>query len=105
VSHTPSLFDDPTPPAGGTHAESLARVRGAIGAAVLAFVRERLATQPVFTISELHAYVTAARGVAPASPDRILRDGRQRGEYGYVLVSRRQSRYRVTWVKPEQGAA
>ena len=101
MSTQPSLFDDSDSEPGGTHAESLSRVRSKIGAVVLEFLRERVATgRPEFAISDLHAYVTAAHGVAPASPDRILRDGRQRGLYEYEVVNRRRSLYRVTRVNP-----
>lgn len=87
-----SLFD--------TQAENIARVRSKIGAAVLAFIRSRFVEgKPEFVISELHEYVTAAHGGAPASPDRILRDGRQRGWFDYEVVNRAKSQYRITKVE------
>lgn len=79
---------------------NLNRVRSKIGLAVIAFVKQRLADhQPEFVISELHEYVTRAHGGAPASPDRILRDGRQKGWFDYEVVSRSQSKYRILSVK------
>ena len=89
------------------NAPHLRRVRDRIGGTVLAFLRERLANgAPEFTAAELRAYVSAAHGAAPASPDRVLRALRQSGECCYEVVNRRQSRYRVVSVVVEtQGEA
>lgn len=82
-----------------THAVNLDRVRQSIGETVLAFIRAvSLTFSQEFTASELRAYVGRVHGSAPASPDRILRDLRQRGLIGYECVSRKESRYRVTSV-------
>ena len=95
------LFDrplpsQPRPPDEETHAANLNRVRSRIGAAVTAFIRERIASGRLeFRIAELHDYVTEQCGGAPASPDRILRDGRQRGWFDYTVLSRRKSLYKI----------
>jgi cytochrome c551/c552 len=77
--------------------QHLARVSHTIAPAILAFLRERLAAggRPDFVMADLHAYVNARHPGAPGSPDRVLRDLRQRGECDYEVVSRRASRYRV----------
>lgn len=87
----------------------LDRVRGRIGELVLAFVRERFASgRREFVIAELHAFVTAAKPGAPGSPERLLRDGRQRGLFDYEVVNRKQSHYRITKVanqpQPQENA-
>lgn len=86
--------------------EHLARVGHKIGPTVLAFLRLRLAEgKPEFVIADLHQHVTRVHGVAPASPDRVLRDLRKRGLCDYVVVNRRQSRYRVVSVQVNEEAA
>jgi hypothetical protein len=56
---------------------------------------DRLANGAEFHAQDLRDHVTAlVPNTAPSSPDRILRDMRQRGEVQYVVVSRRDSRYR-----------
>lgn len=82
-------------------AAHLSRVRSRIGLTVLAFLRGRLSTPGLaeFTAAELRGYVSEVCGTAPGSPDRILRALRQDAECDYVLVNRRQSRYRVTAVR------
>jgi hypothetical protein len=78
------------------HAANLRRVADAIGASVVAFVEARLRLGvPEFTMTDLHQYVAAHHTTAPDSAGRILRDLKQRGRVNYVLVSRRQSRYRA----------
>lgn len=72
------------------------RVGGAIGDAVLAFARQRLAAGGQFRMEELRAHLGDAH--APDSAGRILRLLRQQGVLGYELVSRRDSLYRVTRV-------
>jgi hypothetical protein len=48
-------------------------------------------------MSDLLAYTTnAVHGVAPASPDRILRDLRAKGVIKVECISRSQSLYRVS---------
>jgi hypothetical protein len=82
--------------------ENLKSVRARIGAAVRNFVEGRLisgrmiATRAEFTAGDLRAYISYQVGqVAPGSPDRILRDLRQRGVINYELVSRAKSLYRA----------
>jgi hypothetical protein len=69
----------------------LARVRSVIGQAVLDFAREH---HREFFADELRAYVLRRANVAPASPDRILRDLRKRRLLNYEVTNRRASRYR-----------
>jgi hypothetical protein len=108
----PTLFDEPgdahePEPSSRGNAPHLARVRAKIGDTVLAFLRARLAEgKPEFVMAELHAHVVTVYGVAPASPDRILRDLRAKGLCDYEVVNRRRSRYRVASVAAEtQGDA
>jgi len=84
----PSLFD-----ARQEQAENLERVTHRIGQLVVEFCRSRVGKQ--FYADELRAYVLAGMRGAPGSPDRILRDLRQRGVIDYVVVSRAKSLYRV----------
>jgi hypothetical protein len=80
----------------------LSRVKSRIGAAILAFLRTRLADgRAEFVMAELHAYVRSIYGIAPASPDRILRALRGEGRCEYVVVNRRASQYRVISVRDE----
>jgi hypothetical protein len=65
-----------------------------IGNLVMAFYKERLATNPEFHAQDLVTYVLGAVTVAPNSPTRILQDMRKRGVLNYELLSRRQSFYR-----------
>jgi len=88
VPTQPGLFD--------AQAENIQRVRGRIGPAVYAFCCEHLGGE--FHGSELKEYVEERAMVAPASPDRILRDLRQGGFIDYVIVSRSKSLYRITAV-------
>ena len=87
----------------GTQSGHLGRVRSKIGAAIMAFCRER----STFHADDLHAHVNATCGAtAPASADRVLRDLRQDGQLDYVVEDRRRSAYRITFVKSaeHQGA-
>lgn len=80
-------------------AENIERVRGRIAATVREFCKLRLANgKPEFWITDLHAFVQRAHPGAPASPDRILRDLRQRGVIAYEVLSRAESLYRLTAV-------
>ena len=72
--------------------QQLARVSGRIAPYVAAFVNARIGQ--TFFISELTEYVRQQAGCAPASPDRILRDLRQRKLVAYEIVSRSRSEYR-----------
>ena len=75
------------------------RVGKAITWAIVAFFKRRLATgQAEFKADDLRRYVREQVGdaIAPASPDRIMRHLRHGGTINYELVSRSESRYRVT---------
>lgn len=75
------------------------RVTSAIGRAVLAFCRVRLAHgEPQFHADDLRSFVLRAHPTAPASADRILRALRRAGQVSYQVVNRRQSLYRVVSV-------
>jgi hypothetical protein len=72
----------------------LIRVRSKVTLAIESFFA-RMSEGDEFHAQDLRDYVTAlVPGIAPASPDRILRDMRQRGEVDYVVVSRKDSLYR-----------
>lgn len=82
-----TLFDAP---------EERDRVRVRIAAAILDFARHRTRE---FFMDDLRRYILLTVGiVAPASPDRILRDLRQRGLLSYIVVDRKRSLYRITGV-------
>jgi len=85
----------PSAPArGSTQSQELERVSSRIGAAILEFCRGR--SGETFHADELRQHVWRCVGsTAPGSADRILRDLRQRGLVRYVVVSRRDSLYRV----------
>jgi hypothetical protein len=72
--------------------ENLDRVRRKIAGSVLAF-RDKWGCERPFHCDDLRDFVTADIHVAPASPDRILRDLRQRGRLDYVVINRRESLY------------
>ena len=75
--------------------ENIERVTDAIARHVTTFLNARLNQE--FHVEDLRKYVYAnVNGyVAPASPDRILRDLRQRKHVNYEVVSRSKSLYRV----------
>ena len=76
----------------------LSRVRGKIGPAIVAFLKGRIKTgRRTFFINDLQGFVATATlgNVAPASPDRILRNLRQRGLVDYELLDRSSAKYRV----------
>jgi hypothetical protein len=82
-----------------SHAANLERVSERIAAANQVFCEGRRGS--TFHADELRAHVRAACGpVAPGSPDRVLRDLRQRGLIAYELVSRRDSLYRLLPDRP-----
>lgn len=64
--------------------------------AIAKHIEKFLGTHKEFHVEELRKYVfdNVNGYVAPASPDRILRDLRQKGHVNYVVVSRSQSLYR-----------
>lgn len=90
---------------------NLDRVKSNIGVHVQAFVQLRWdANQKRFAMRELHDYIFQQTQIAPASPDRVLRQLRLDGEFDYRVVNRKESLYEITavgtstratnWVKP-----
>lgn len=81
----PSLFDAP---------EERERVKERIAPAILDFARAR---KREFFMDDLRRHITLTVGiVAPASPDRILRQLRQQKKLDYIVVDRRRSLYKIT---------
>lgn len=77
--------------------EELSRVADRIGEAILAFAARQGSRD--FHADDLRRFVAESMGdanIAPGSPDRILRDLRQRGELDYVILNRSASLYRFT---------
>jgi hypothetical protein len=80
--------------------EHLERVSSRTEWAIIRFCQEH----KEFHADELRAAVTRATGsAAPASSDRILRLLRTKGIVSYVVVSRRESLYRVIGVRIPHG--
>lgn len=74
--------------------EQLTRVRSKTKPAILAFARHRIDTGKLaFNIRDLHDWVVKETTVAPASPDRVLRDLRQRGHFDYEVTNRAKAEY------------
>ena len=75
--------------------ENITRVNQAISRYVTAFLNAHLNQE--FHVDELRQYVSAHVDgyVAPASPDRILRDLRQKNQVNYTVVSRSKSLYKA----------
>lgn len=74
--------------------ENLERVKDRIGNATIEFFEDEKRTE--FFADELRRFVIAHVGkIAPGSPDRVMRDLRQRGVIDYEVVSRRHSLYRI----------
>jgi hypothetical protein len=79
----------------------LSRVQANIGELVERFVLDRWqAGQPRFHIQDLHDYIATRTQIAPASPDRILRQLRLEGKFDYKVVSRSDSCYEITAINP-----
>ncbi len=75
---------------------NLNRVKNNIGVHVKAFVKLRWDTdQKRFAMRELHDYIFQQTQIAPASPDRILRQLRLDGEFDYQVVNRKESLYEI----------
>jgi len=88
----------------GGQQENLDRVSERIGPAVLAFCASVGLRE--FFADDLRRYVRRMAGeVAPGSPDRVLRDLRQRGLIDYAVVSRSESLYRMLRAGPKPKAA
>lgn len=78
--------------------ENKTRVRDRIGKLIREFYYMRRNVGGEFRAEELRTYVLSRdRTIAPASPDRILRDLRQSGELDYEVLNRRASLYRFTY--------
>lgn len=78
------------------HAENLQRVRVKLSHAILMFVtKRRMDGRLDFHADDLREYVNRHAPGALGSPDRVLRDLRQRGLVNYELLSRRGSLYRI----------
>ena len=73
-----------------------ARVRSRIGSLIMEFCRQN----DTFHMEDLRRYVERRVGgkIAPASPDRILRQLRQECRLHYRVLSRRESFYNVVWI-------
>jgi hypothetical protein len=80
------LRDEPQP----VH---LRRVKGKTAHWIETFF-SRLPVGATFHAQELRDFVATRTSVAPASPDRILRDMRRCGQIDYEVVNRRDSLYR-----------
>lgn len=79
--------------------ENIQRVRAKIGELILGFARARAAIGAMdFRADELRRYVLAAVPTAPDSAGRILRDLRHERKLDYIVVSRKDSHYRLLWV-------
>lgn len=77
----------------------LERVSARIGALIVSFCRDRLATKrPDFHMHELTSWLALHVNTAPDSASRILRHLKAKNVVRYDLVSRRSSLYRVTKV-------
>lgn len=78
---------------------NLNRVFGAISSLVQRFCCELWDSgRREFVMRDLHDFIAANSPIAPASPDRILREARLRGSIGYEVIDRAKSRYRLTSV-------
>lgn len=73
--------------------DNLERVLTRIAAAIIEFFGR---TQDTFFAEEMREYVERTVGrIAPGSPDRVMRDLRQRGLIDYEVLSRAASKYRI----------
>lgn len=85
--------------------ENLDRVRSRIRAAIENFFVHCIETgQRIFHADDLRRAVAHEIGgfVAPGSPDRVMRDLRQKGIIGYRVLSRSESLYEVLWIRNQQ---
>jgi hypothetical protein len=82
-----------------TQQNELGRVKTNIGELVESFILHRWQTgQPRFHMRDLHDYIFTRTHIAPASPDRILRQLRQEGKFDYKVIDRRASCYQITTI-------
>ena len=77
--------------------QHLERVKSRIGLLVLEFCRKHR----TFRMENLRNFISSETSghVAPASPDRILRQLRREGFLDYRVLSRKESLYRVEEVR------
>lgn len=73
--------------------QQLVRVRGKTAEAIVEFF-SGLQSGEEFHADDLRRWVASRVCVAPGSPDRVMRDLRQRGVLNYVLADRANSLYR-----------
>jgi len=82
----------------GEQGENLERVSVRIARSVTAFCQEH----KTFHADDLRRHVIRETGVtAPGSPDRVLRDLRQKHVLDYRVISRSESLYEVLRVPPK----
>ena len=77
--------------------ENLERVTARIGSAIQRFfLIKGEGGNREFFVEDLRRYVISEVGIiAPASPDRIMRNLRQKGIINYTVLSRSESYYRI----------
>lgn len=82
------------------NAKHLGRVRRKIGRFVLRFARQHnVKGKRQFHLEELVKFVLGFRpGLSPSSPGRILQAMKRDGWFGYTVLSRKKSLYRMDWV-------
>jgi len=78
----------------------LERVASRIGGFVVEFFNS-IPIGAEFHASDLREFVEMKAGVAPGSPDRIMRDLRQKRVVNYEVVNRSKSLYRKVAVEDE----
>lgn len=76
---------------------NMERVSSRIEKAIKSFCKSRVQTNNLFFMEQLRRYVAVYLDatVAPASPDRVLRNMRKRGIVKYEVVCRPKSLYKV----------
>ena len=80
--------------------ENLNRVSCRIAPAIMEFHEaKKTENRPLFFAGDLREFVIHKVGsdLAPASPDRVLRDLRKRGLLDYRVISRSESKYEFVW--------
>lgn len=77
----------------GEQEQQLDRVRGKLQPMILDFYHQRLSSEPKFFAADLRRFIASQSLVAPASPDRVLRDLRQRRKLNYRVLNRAASQY------------
>ena len=80
--------------------ENLNRVSRRIAPAIIQFHEaKKTGNSPLFLADDLREFVINKVGsyLAPASPDRVLRDLRKRGRLDYRVISRSESKCEFVW--------